>query len=158
VSDHPTNEQLSAFIDGELSLASREAVIAHIRGCPSCAARQDALIEVAAALRTQPPISWTGAETKSLLATIAAGRPRLAPPRVRRDWTLPIAAVPALIAVAALLLVAPSLLAAGLSGSGFAALAAMGPSGGLLPAGHFLLALAALAALGAAALPLVRAR
>jgi anti-sigma factor RsiW len=158
VSDHPTNEQLSAFIDGELSLASREAVIAHIRGCPSCAARQEALIEVAAALRTQQPISWTGAETERVLATVAAGSVRRAPPRVRRDWTLPLAAVPALIAFAGLLVVAPGLLATGFSGSGFAALAAMTPSGGLLPAGHLLLALAALAALGAAALPLVRAR
>jgi anti-sigma factor RsiW len=158
MSDHPTIEQLSAFIDGELSLASREAVIAHIRGCPACAARQDELIEVAALLRSRPALKWTAGDSERVLAQIAnehVPRPR---PRKQRDLTLPIAGALALIAVAAYAIVAPGLAGDGLSGSGFSAIAIFEPSGGLFSASHFLIALAVVAALGMAALPLIRAR
>jgi anti-sigma factor RsiW len=158
MTEHPTIEQLSALIDGELSLASREAVIGHIRGCPACAGRQDQLIEIAAALRGRPALSWTAIETESVLAQIAS-EPALRPPlSKKRDWTLPIAGVPALVAIVAMLIVAPGLLGAGLSGSGFAAIAAIGPAGRLPFSAHFLVALAVVAALGIAALPLIRAR
>ena len=158
MSDHPTIEQLSSFIDGELSLASREAVIVHIRGCPACAARQDELIEVAATLRSRPPLSWTATDRERVLAQIANEH---VPRRIaseQRDWTLPIAGALALVAVVALAIVAPGLAGAGFSGSGFAAIAAIEPGGGLLFSGHFLVALAVVAALGIAALPLIRAR
>jgi anti-sigma factor RsiW len=157
MTDHPTVEQLSAFIDGELSLASREAAIAHIRACPGCAARQDELIEVAAALRSRSALAWTEASTERVLARVASESAARRTASTRRDLTLPIAGAVALVAAVALAIVAPGVARGGLSGSGFAAIAALAPGGGLL-SGHFLLALLLVAALGLAALPLIRTR
>ena len=157
MTDHPSTEQLSAFIDGELSLASREAVIAHVRGCPACAARQDELIEVAAALRSRPALTWTATDGERVLAQIANERVRRRSVK-QLDLTFPIAGALALIAVVAYVLVAPGLARDALGGSGFSAIAAFEPAVGLFSAGHFLIALAVVAALGIAALPLIRAR
>jgi anti-sigma factor RsiW len=67
VSDHLDDVQLSRLIDGDLSLASREAAIAHVRCCSACAARHDRLVAVAASLRLQPPVAWTAGQTEALL-------------------------------------------------------------------------------------------
>ena len=158
MSEHPTIEQLSALIDGELSLASREAVIAHNRGCPACAQRQDELIEVAAALRSRQALAWTAADTERVLAWIAQEPVPRSRAKRQRDLTFPIAGALALFAVAAYAIVAPGLARDGLGGGGFSAIAVLDPGGGLFFSGHFRIALAAVAALGIAALPLIRAR
>ena len=158
MSDHPSIEQLSACIDGELSLVAREAVIAHVRGCPTCADQQDELIEVAAALRSRSTLNWTVEGTERVLAQMASARDPRRRARTQRDLTLPIAGALALIAVVASAIVAPGLTRDGFSGSGFSAIARFGPGGGLFSSGHFLIALAVVAAVGIAALPLVRAR
>jgi anti-sigma factor RsiW len=67
VSQHLDDVQLSRLIDGDLSLTSRAATIAHLRRCTACAARHDRLIAVAASLRLQPPVAWTAGQTEALL-------------------------------------------------------------------------------------------
>ena len=158
MSDHPTIEQLSSLIDGQLSNASREAVIGHVRTCPTCAALQDRLIEVAAELQSRPPLTWSRSDTQNVLARIRAEQRSPARPRRERDWALPIAGALALVAVVALLLVAPGLPSAGVSSSGFDAISTLAPAAGLIPSGHFILALAVVAAMGIAAVPLLRRR
>src|SRR5207245_2221067 len=54
MSDHVSSEQLSALIDGELSLTAREAVLGHLRECPTCAASHERLVEVAAVMAALP--------------------------------------------------------------------------------------------------------
>jgi anti-sigma factor RsiW len=67
VSSHVTDEQLSLLADGELSLVSRRAVLAHLEACPACAARHDGLIDVVAALRLQPGVAWTPEHTGAVV-------------------------------------------------------------------------------------------
>jgi anti-sigma factor RsiW len=76
MSDHLDDAQLSRLLDGDLSLTSREAVIAHLRTCSACARRHDALVAVAAALRLQPPATWTADQTASLLRALPRRRDR----------------------------------------------------------------------------------
>lgn len=158
MSDHPTVEQLSSLIDGELSIASREAVIGHVRACPTCAALHDRLIEVAAELRSRPAHTWTEHNTVRVLAQITTLDRGPARRTRERDWALPIAGALVLIALIALALTAPGLPSAGVTSSGFDALSALAPGAGLVPSGHFVLALAVVAAMGLAAFPLIRRR
>jgi len=67
VSEHASDEQLSLLLDGELSLTAREAVTRHLASCPGCAARHDELVDITAALRLQPTLSWTQASTAGTL-------------------------------------------------------------------------------------------
>ena len=83
MSEHLTDLQLSRLIDGDLSLTSREAVTAHLRGCPACAERHDQIIAVAATLRSEPPHAWTSAMTSSVIHEL---------PRRRRTVRVGIAA------------------------------------------------------------------
>ena len=75
MSEHLTDAQLSRLIDGDMSLTSREAVTAHLRGCPACAERHDQFVAVAATLRLEPPAAWTSAMTSAVI--------RQPPPRRR---------------------------------------------------------------------------
>jgi anti-sigma factor RsiW len=74
---HPDDVQLSRLVDGDLSLTSREAVIAHLRLCPSCSERHDQLVAVAATLRLEPPLRWTREETDSVLHQLPQRRHRV---------------------------------------------------------------------------------
>ncbi len=47
-------ENLSALIDGELSLADRQAVERHLAGCAGCRAERDSLVAVSEAVRALP--------------------------------------------------------------------------------------------------------
>jgi anti-sigma factor RsiW len=79
VSSHVTDEQLSLLADGELSLVSRRAVLDHLEACPACAARHDGVIDVVAALRLQPGVAWTPAQTAAVVDrghSAARGRDR----------------------------------------------------------------------------------
>jgi hypothetical protein len=74
VSSHLEDVQLSRLIDGDLSLTSREAVMGHLRSCHSCAERHDRLVAVAAALRLEPPLTWTSSDTESVLGRLPQRR------------------------------------------------------------------------------------
>jgi anti-sigma factor RsiW len=157
VSAHPSIEQLSALIDGELSLVAREAVSAHLRDCPTCAGQHQELVEVAAQLAAMPAASWAAEMTAEVLERAAAGpRERVAAVR-GRDWTLAIAAALALIGVAAVALAAPFPAASLLDGLRLNVFAAFAAGAGL-PFGGFLAVLVLLPALGLLAVPLLRQR
>jgi anti-sigma factor RsiW len=156
MSDHPSIEQLSAHIDGELSLVAREAVSRHLRDCPTCSARHEELVDVAAALATVPAELWSQEMTEQ--AVRAAGEP--APPqRPTRstDWSLPVATMLAVTGLATLAFIGPlsfSSLADSLSMNPFAAVA----QGTGLPLAAFLAVLVLLPPLGLLAVPLLRQR
>ncbi len=50
MNDHPTGEQLSAFIDGETAAPERDRLKAHLESCPGCAALKAHLEHAAVAL------------------------------------------------------------------------------------------------------------
>jgi anti-sigma factor RsiW len=109
-------ESLSAYMDGELALPEREAVAAHLRGCPSCARHLEELLAVDAAARELPlsvPDGYFEAFRGSLRGRLQGPRParrRLAPawalaaaaalvlavltPRLRHDMRAPGASAP----------------------------------------------------------------
>lgn len=157
MSAHPSIEQLSALIDGELSLVAREAVSAHLRECPACAAQQEELVEVAAALAAVPAEHWSAAMTAEVLRVAAAEpRERVVPVR-DRDWSLAIATALALGGVAAVALVAPSPASSLLDGLRLNVFAALAEGVGL-PFSGFLAVLVLLPAFGLLAVPLLRER
>jgi anti-sigma factor RsiW len=154
MSEHVSDGQLSLLIDGELSLAAREAVIAHVRACPVCAARHDTLIELAAPLRLQPALQWSPDQTEATLRRVRT-RPGL---RARvsageRDWTLAFAGLLAAAGVIAAVVLAPLA-----SGGSLGVLSALLPGGLFGGSRQLLVALTAVAVLGLAALPLSRSR
>jgi anti-sigma factor RsiW len=159
VSDHVSGEQLSLLIDGQLSLASRDAVFTHLRSCPRCAARHDHLIELTASLRLHGRLEWspeqTAATLQRLRAPVASNR-RLRPHRLllRRDWSLPIAALLACGGIAAMALA--SSIGATVVAAPAAAVSIL--PGGSLVSGHLLVALVAAVLVGLLALPLSRSR
>jgi anti-sigma factor RsiW len=115
-------ESLSAYMDGELALPEREAVAAHLRGCPSCARHLEELLAVDAAARELPlsvPDGYFEAFRGSLRGRLEGSRParrRLAPawalaaaaalvlavltPRLRHDLRAPGASPPSAAAPA----------------------------------------------------------
>jgi len=96
MSEHLTDELLSRLIDGDLSLGVREAVLGHLRGCARCSARQEALVNVAAALRQIPAVELSD----QVIGRIVAGVDERATPR---RWPTAAAAVAALGTCAAAL-------------------------------------------------------
>ena len=159
MSEHVSDQQLSSLIDGQLSLASRQAVIEHVRSCPRCAARQDELVEVAAVMQAAPSLVWSETSTDGVLERIRGERRRPSHrTRPSRDWTLPIAGALAVIGLAAVTIFIPPLAHDTLGGSGLDAIRAVTPGAGVLWSGHFVVALAVVIAVGAFALPLIRAR
>jgi len=74
--EHPDDVQLSRLVDGDLSLVTREAVMTHVRSCPTCAERHDELVSVAAVLRLEPPLTWTRDDTESVLRRLPQRRHR----------------------------------------------------------------------------------
>ncbi|HYX87651.1 MAG TPA: zf-HC2 domain-containing protein [Gaiellales bacterium] len=151
MSDHLDNVQLSRLIDGDLSLTSRDAAIAHLRTCPACAERHDHLVAVTAVLRLEPALEWTTADTDSVLERLPrrGERARLALAGIVS------AAMCALVVVeAAPVIAAPLALVVALAGVGRALAAPAATSGAQL-----VLAVAAVAILAPlAAYPLARWR
>jgi len=76
VTTHPDDVQLSRLIDGDLSLATREAVLSHLRRCPACCRRHDELVSVAATMRQRAPLAWTAIETDAVLDRLSRRRHR----------------------------------------------------------------------------------
>ena len=157
MSDHVSAEQLSALIDGELSLTAREAVLGHLRACPTCAALHERLVELAAVMTSLPAVQWTPQLTQRVLVALDTAEPE--PPQlvIARDWSLLIALLLAVAGLLAVVAVAPFFVATALDGlrlNIFAALAA----GAGLPVASFLIVLLLLPALGLFAVPLLRQR
>lgn len=150
MSTHLDDGQFSRLLDGDLSLTSREAAIAHLRSCPACAARHDRVVAVTAALRMQPPATWTASMTE---ATVR-GLPRRRHPRRVAFAAAVSAAMCALVVVeTAPLIAAPLALMLALLGLGRELTTAVGPGVELV------LAVAAVAMLAPlAAYPLARWR
>lgn len=156
MSEHVSAEQLSLLIDGELSLASREAVVTHIRSCPRCAAEHDRLIELTATLRLRPSLEWAPAQTAATMKRLgerARSSPRGGSRRRRgRDWSLPLAAVLAFAGVFALIELSLGTVHTAFSG------ATVLFAGGSLLSSRLLIALVVALAIGLLAFPLSRSR
>lgn len=158
MSDHISVEQLSALIDGDLSLTAREAVIGHLRTCPTCAATHERLVEVVAVMTAVPGERWSPEMTRTILHGLEAAR--LPPPHHTtggRDWSLPIAIGLAVGGALALLVLTPFLFATTLDSLRLNILAALAAGAGL-PVTGFLVTLLLLPALGLFAVPLIRHR
>ncbi len=78
----PTQEQLSAYVDGELEVSARAELDAHLADCSTCQARLDGLREVVTAIRALPM------ETPSRTFTVPAQR-RQARSWARLGWGIP---------------------------------------------------------------------
>ncbi len=65
-------EQYSAYLDGRLPEATRQAVEAHLHACPQCAAELDALRRLVAELRALPEVPAPAALVEALRARRAA--------------------------------------------------------------------------------------
>ncbi|HVM16258.1 MAG TPA: hypothetical protein VM290_01580 [Gaiellaceae bacterium] len=95
---HPTDEQLFLYADGE---PSRE-VEAHLRACADCRGAVDAAAAGRHALRSAPLLELPAARREAILAALPR---RGRPPRPGRRFlgvAVPLAAVAAAVAVAAL--------------------------------------------------------
>ena len=158
MSDHVSSEQLSALIDGELSLTAREAVIGHLRACPTCAATHERLVEVVAVMTAVPSERWSPATTRTILLELGS-TPRAALQRVTagHDWSLPIAAALAAGGALAVFVVAPFFFATTLDSFRLNILAALTAGAGL-PVTGFLVTLLLLPPIGLFAVPLIRQR
>jgi anti-sigma factor RsiW len=106
VSDHVDSGQLSRLIDGDLSLTSREAVMAHLRDCARCAQRHDELIAVAASLRLLPPVEWSTMDTDRVVGGLEKGR---------RRWRIPVSLAACVAVCLAAVMAATSLTGLGLA-------------------------------------------
>jgi anti-sigma factor RsiW len=151
VTEHVTDEQLSLLLDGELSLTSREAVMHHVAGCPGCAARHDALVELIAALRLQPELAWTRAETARTLERLH-GRP------LRRDRAVTVSLLLAAAGVIAILSVLVLSAESRVVSSAFGALVSLALGGLALTSPRALIVLGVVAFLGLLAYPLAHSR
>jgi len=85
VTHHETQDQLSAWLDGELDQDAARAIEAHLAACPDCRAAADGLqriVQVASALQPAPPTRnlWPGIEARIRNPQVAP----LAPPAQRR--------------------------------------------------------------------------
>jgi anti-sigma factor RsiW len=114
---HPSDEQLSAYLDGEAD----EAVAGHVEGCAVCAAGLDQLREVVALVAT--PIQPPGADVRQRAIAVALaaqhGERHRAEviPMARRRARVPGWVLPAAAAVAAVLLAVPVISSMGGGGS-----------------------------------------
>ena len=158
MTDHVSDEQLSLLLDGELSLASREAVMSHLRSCATCAARHDRLVELTASLRLHQPLRWSATSSERTLERLRSrGTSRPIRGRIRgggRSWSLPFVSLVAVATVVALMLVSPGVSATVTHGP-VAVFAALLPAQALLT-GRFVEELAAAVVVGLLALPLSR--
>jgi anti-sigma factor RsiW len=144
VSDHLDDVQLSRLLDSDLSLASRDAAIDHLRSCPACAARHDRLVSVTADLRLQPAVTWTASDTEATVRRLPRGRRRA---KVTVAATISTAMCALVVVEAAPLIAAPLALMVALLGTGRALVTtAVGPEMELVLAVAVIAMLAPLAA------------
>ena len=63
---HLGADQLSAYLDGEVTGPERDRLDAHLAGCPSCAAQKDAMSGVVKAVANLPRPTMTAAEASAI--------------------------------------------------------------------------------------------
>jgi hypothetical protein len=95
MSGHPSLDELSALLDGELPAERQATLEAHVRTCPPCARFMDDVRETEALLGMEPGSAPAGYH-ESFVARL---RPRLTPVRKSRPWAWSAAAAAALIVV-----------------------------------------------------------
>ncbi|MPZ48955.1 MAG: hypothetical protein GEU75_06540 [Dehalococcoidia bacterium] len=78
-SHHPTEEELSAYIDGELASGPMTSIAQHLRGCEACAAHSDSLGTTKSLLAELP--RFEPSRSFVLSPELARERPRPAAPR-----------------------------------------------------------------------------
>ncbi|WP_307437810.1 anti-sigma factor family protein [Labrys monachus] len=86
VAEHPDEERIGAFVDGELAEDERQAVAAHLESCPSCAAGVEAMRALSrriAAAGPAPLPTSLPARVRAVLAAEAAGGAGTDEPAVR---------------------------------------------------------------------------
>jgi hypothetical protein len=100
-SEHYNPQDWSAYLDGELPAARREAMREHLRGCPSCAA---ILRSFEAVQRGAEQIAQEPAPVRPQLRTrlVAVGAAMAAQSQSRRRWMLLFAAVISVVVLAGL--------------------------------------------------------
>ena len=96
MSTHPDPEQLSAYIDGELSDDGRDDLERHLTRCPDCSATLRALRATLADMRALPAPVPSEQESWALRAAINKARKR--PATRYRRWTAAAAGVAAVAA------------------------------------------------------------
>jgi hypothetical protein len=101
VFEHYSPQDWSAYLDGELPAARRDAMREHLRGCPSCSAvlRSFEAVQHGAELLAQEP-----APARPQLRTrlVSVGAAMVVQNRSRRRWMLWLAAVVAVVVFAGL--------------------------------------------------------
>jgi anti-sigma factor RsiW len=143
MSAHLDDVKLSRLIDGDLSLASREAAIDHLRRCPACAERHDRIVAVSAALRLEPAAAWTPRDTELVVRRLPEHRGR---GRVALAATVSAAMCGLVFFETAPLVAAPLALSLTLLGTGRALVTTVGPGVELVVAVAAIAMLAPLAA------------
>ena len=106
---HPTQEDLSAFLDGELAPARRDAIAGHLRGCEACSVALDVLGTTKAELASLPRVAPSRSFALGPEHARTPRRPVAAP---RSPWAL----APAVSLTLLLALVAFDLAGAGSAG------------------------------------------
>ncbi len=89
----PPDEELSAYVDGELSLEARSALAEHLKDCPQCRERAEGLERARAVIRQ---VFRQAADEICVLGMV----PDSTPPRTRRRWRLVRVAAAAAVLVA----------------------------------------------------------
>ncbi|MCX6908478.1 MAG: zf-HC2 domain-containing protein [Verrucomicrobia bacterium] len=100
-SEHYDPQEWSAYLDGELPAARRDAMHDHLRGCPSCAA---VLRSFEAVQRGAEQLAQQPAPARPQLRTrlVALGASVIAQSRSRRRWLLWLAAAASIVILAGL--------------------------------------------------------
>jgi Putative zinc-finger len=89
---HPDPEQLSAYVDGELTGGERDDLEQHLTGCSECSATLRALRATVADVRALPQPAPSEQDTWALRAAIAKARKR---PMQRYRWAIAASSVAA---------------------------------------------------------------
>src|SRR5437016_10140266 len=86
MSTHPDPEQLSAYVDGELTGADRDDLEQHLTGCSQCSATLRALRATLADMRALPSPAPSEQEPWALRAAITKARKK--PAERYRRWVI----------------------------------------------------------------------
>jgi hypothetical protein len=84
---HYPDEQLSAYLDGEVEADEREQIDSHLKSCPECSGRLEGMRSAMAAMSALPEVAPTSDETRALRQVLIDKKPR-GSLVARRAWTL----------------------------------------------------------------------
>ena len=77
---------IAAYADDELEAPRRDAVVDHLRGCPGCASRHDAVLALRARLRDGAPRYHAPPGLRERIIDTLEANDRAAPAGARRRW------------------------------------------------------------------------